>query len=169
MRKVMVLGSTGNVGQATLHYLVEKHASTCEIQAGTRDPRRLTPLPGVKAVAATIHDPQESWLRPLDTLILITPGNDSRVPSTIKMATAATKAGVSHVVVVSVITADLTDTVFGEQFEQIESAVKELCLQSRSKYSLVRLPLFLENYFGFTSQVTLPSPLTLDPNPQPQP
>ena len=65
-RKVMVLGSTGNVGQATLHWMVQKHADTCEVRAGTRDPRRLDSLPGVIAVMANLNEPEESWLRDLD-------------------------------------------------------------------------------------------------------
>ena len=152
-RKVMILGSSGSVGQATIHWLLQRHSSACEIQVGTRDPKRLAQTAGVVPVAANIHNPQDAWLRPLDSLVLITPSNDQRVPSTIKMCTAATRAGIKHIVVVSVITAERNDTVFGQQFQQIEGAIKELCATCSTRYTIVRLPLFLENYYGFTESV----------------
>ena len=65
---------------------------------------------------------------------------------------AASAAGVSHLIVVSVITADERESVFGQQFQQIEDVVKATTA-SGSKYTLVRLPLFLENYYGFTGSV----------------
>ena len=54
----MVLGSTGNVGQATLHWLTQKHASSCEILAGTRHPGRVRLADGCVAVAADLNHPQ---------------------------------------------------------------------------------------------------------------
>ena len=60
------------------------------------------------------------------SLVPITPGNEQRVPSTLEMATAACKAGVHRLIVISVITAE-SDTTFGRQFQQIENGVRELC------------------------------------------
>lgn len=49
-----------------------------------------------------------------------------------------------HVVVVSVLTADLTDTVFGKQFAELEAHVKSAGIP----YTLLRLPIFLDNQYG---------------------
>ena len=62
----------------------------------------------------------------LDVLIIITPGNDERVPSTIRMVQAACQAGVAHLIVVSVITADFTQTVFGEPLRFNQSITHSL-------------------------------------------
>jgi len=151
-RRVMVLGSTGNVGQATLHWLTQKHSSVCETFAGTRHPGRIRLVEGCIPIEADMNDPKQSWLVGLDVLIIITPGNDDRVPSTMRMVKEACKAGVTHLIVVSVITADLSESVFGTQFQQIENEVKMVGAHG-AKFTLVRLPLFYENYYGFTGSV----------------
>ncbi|KAL1503991.1 hypothetical protein AB1Y20_010406 [Prymnesium parvum] len=152
MRRVMVLGSTGNVGQATLHWLVQKHSHTCLTIAGTRNPHRVHTSASCIAVAADLNEPNDAWLQGLDVLVVITPGNDDRVGATIRLVDAASAAGVPHLIVVSVITAEVEGTIFGAQFEQIEAAVRATAAKG-TKHTLVRLPLFLENYFGFTEGV----------------
>ncbi len=54
---------------------------------------------------------------------------------------AAKSAGVGHVVVVSVSTADIVSTTFGRQFSELEAFVK----QSGLAFTLLRLPLFTDN------------------------
>lgn len=151
-RRVLVLGSSGPLGTATLDHLSSAHGVACEVRAGTRNPGSLPSRPGVSAVEATIHEPRESWLKGLDALVIMTPNNEQRVPATIRTATAAAKAQVGHIVVVSNSTADV-DNLFGRQYMQIESAVKEACASHRVHYSLIRMPLFLENYLGFTDSI----------------
>ena len=152
-KKVLVLGgSGGSIGTSTLHWLADKHLGECEVYAGTRDPSRSFGRPGVITVEASMHEPDDSWLAPLDVLILMTPANENRVPATIKVATAACRARVPHLVVVSVSTADV-DSVFGRQYKQIEEAVRELSASHGTHYTLIRMPLFLENYYGFAATV----------------
>ena len=85
----------------------------------------------------------------VDTLFIVTPGTENRAALTIATAKAAKSAGVKHLVVVSVATAELTDTVFGRQLSEIEEAIKKLGIA----YTLLRLPLFIENYFGFKDTI----------------
>jgi uncharacterized protein YbjT (DUF2867 family) len=58
---------------------------------------------------------------------------------------------VKHLVVLSVATAELSDTVFGKQFGPIEAATKEAGIP----YTLVRLPVFIDNNWG--QQATIKS------------
>ena len=59
-------------------------------------------------------------------------------------AEAAKAAGVKHLVVVSVVTARLSDTIFGKQFTEIEDKVEQLGVP----YTFLRLPAFAENFWG---------------------
>jgi len=93
--------------------------------------------------------PQLSWLIGVDVLVLITPGSDRRVDATLATVRLARLAGVPHVVVMSVTTADYAATIFGGQFAEIERQVKSLAVGQGFTYTLVRVPLFYENYFGF--------------------
>jgi uncharacterized protein YbjT (DUF2867 family) len=54
---------------------------------------------------------------------------------------AAKAAGVPHILVLSVSTADDVSTVFGRQFHEVEEVVKS----SGLAYTLFRLPLFTDN------------------------
>ena len=156
-KRVLVLGSSGNLAQATLHWLVEKHIDECEILAGTRDVSRFVKRKGVVPIEAHMTSPQESWLSNLDVLLLVTPNNEQRVPATIKAAKAAVDAKVPHLIVISIATAEVKNA-FGDQFKQIEDTLKEMCSASggiggktkeKTRFTIVRLPLFLENYYGF--------------------
>jgi hypothetical protein len=163
-RRVLVLGASGNVGQATLHWIVQSDASgACEILAGARDPHALATPRGVRAVRAEMTSgpdevegaPPPEWMRGLDVLVIITPGNDERVPATLRTARQASAAGVAQLIVVSVSTAELADSIFGKQFEEIERGVAAVAAASSSAlhFTIVRLPLFLENYYGFAQSV----------------
>ena len=163
---MLVLGASGNVGQATLHWIVQSDASgACEILAGARDPHALATPRGVRAVRAEMTSgpdevegaPPPEWMRGLDVLVIITPGNDERVPATLRTARQAAAAGVAQLIVVSVSTAELADSIFGKQFEEIERGVAAVAAASSSAlhFTIVRLPLFLENYYGFAQSLSL--------------
>ena len=59
-----------------------------------------------------------------DQLLLVTPGTENRAELARNAIDAARAAGTTFIVVVSIVTADLIDTVFGKQFSSIEKAVK---------------------------------------------
>ncbi|KAL5481888.1 hypothetical protein EMCRGX_G022152 [Ephydatia muelleri] len=129
---VFVIGASGSVGAATVTALSAKYADKVEIRAGVRNPEaadKLKGLNGVTLVAAEMggdRDKLVTTLRGVDALFIVTPGTKARAELAISTAEAARDAGVKFLLVVSVLTADLTDTIFGAQFSKLESAVAQL-------------------------------------------
>ena len=152
---VFVIGASGNVGAATVTALSAKYADKVEIRAGVRNPEaadKLKGLNGVTLVAAEMggdRDKLVTTLRGVDALFIVTPGTKDRAELAISTAEAAKDAGVKFLLVVSVLTADLTNTVFGAQFTKLERAVAQLGVT----HSFLRLPLFVENYWGFKDTI----------------
>ena len=144
-----VIGASGNIGLATLQVLSSKYADKLEIRAGVRDPEKaekVKAIAGVNVVQAAQGDKAQlvTALAGVTSLYIVVPGVENRADLSIKTAEAAKEADVKHLVVVSVLTAELTDTVFGKQFDSIEKAISKLGVP----YTFLRLPLFVENYFG---------------------
>ena len=83
-------------------------------------------------------------LKGVDVLFIVTPGAEDRAPLTIKTAEAAKEAGVKFILVVSVPTVILPDTIFGKQLSEIEDKISKLGIP----YSFLRLPMFMENIWG---------------------
>ena len=152
---VFVIGASGSVGAATVTALSAKYADKVEIRAGVRNPEaadKLKGLNGVTLVAAEMggdRDKLVTTLKGVDALFIVTPGTKARAELAISTAEAARDAGVKFLLVVSVLTADLTDTIFGAQFSKLERAVAQLGVT----YSFLRLPLFIENYWGFKDTI----------------
>lgn len=152
---VFVIGASGNVGAATVAALSSKYADKVEIRAGVRNPEsadKLKGLSGVTLVAAEMggdRDKLVSTLKGVDALFIVTPGTKARAELSIATAEAARDAGVKFLLVVSVLTADLTDTIFGAQFTKLESTISGLGVT----YAFLRLPLFTDNYWGFKDTI----------------
>jgi uncharacterized protein YbjT (DUF2867 family) len=152
MSKIVVIGSTGNVGTATLKYLAT-HVIGKEhkIFAGVRDVKsdkaqELAKLPGVTVVNADMSQPATlaSALQGADSAFLITPGDQKRKELTCAAIDAAKEAKVKHIVVVSVLTAEV-ESIFGtKQVGPIEAHTKS----SGIPYTILRLPLFIDNNWG---------------------
>lgn len=79
----------------------------------------------------------------VNRLFIVSPGAENRAELTIKTAKYAELAGVKRVLVLSVSTAGLKSAVFGRQFGEIEASIKKL----KVSWTIIRLPLFMENYF----------------------
>ena len=151
---VLVIGATGKIGAATVTALASKHADKLDIRAGVRNPEKadkLKRLAGVTVVQAEMGDNEKlvETFKGVDTLYINTPGIENRVEVTIATAKSAKKAGVKHLVVVSVPTADVKEMLFGRQFTEIENSIKELELP----YTFLRLPFFMENNFGLKATI----------------
>ena len=153
---VFVIGATGSIGAATVTELANKYADKLDIRAGVRNPEKadkLKALPGVRVVQAEMGPSPEKnlveTLKGVHTLYINTPGAEKRAPLAIATAEAAKSAGVKHIVVVSIFAADHVDNAFGSQFHQIESAVKDLGVP----YTILRLPLFYDNFFGLKDEI----------------
>jgi uncharacterized protein YbjT (DUF2867 family) len=158
MSKIVVVGSTGHVGTATLKYLAT-HVLGKEhkIFAGVRDVKsdkaqELAKLPGVNVVAADMSQPATlaSALQGVDAAFLITPGDSKRTELTCAAIDAAKDAKVKHIVVVSVLTAEI-ESVFGtKQTLPIEAHTKSAGVP----YTILRLPLFIDNNWGHKGSIS---------------
>ncbi|XP_041379587.1 LOW QUALITY PROTEIN: NAD(P)H azoreductase-like, partial [Gigantopelta aegis] len=125
-----------------------KYADKLEIRAGVRNPDKADKikLPGVTIV-------QQKWgqkeklketLKGVDALFIVTPGVENRGPWPLQSREAAKETDVKFILVVSVLTNSLTDTIFGRQFTELEGKVSSLGVP----YAFLRLPLFVDNKLG---------------------
>eukprot|EP00118_Oscarella_pearsei_P021056 m.234011 g.234011 ORF g.234011 m.234011 type:complete len:175 (+) comp40102_c3_seq5:901-1425(+) len=112
---VFVIGASGFVGVATVRTLSAKYADTVDIRAGVRDPEKATSLQGLSGTTVTkAHmgekDELVTVLKGAQAAFIVTPGHADRVRLAINAAEAAKEAGVKFLLVVSVLTAELTDS-----------------------------------------------------------
>lgn len=156
---ILVLGSSSMVGKATVMRLSSKFADQVAIKAGTRDPAKLSELARLKGVElvradlrlATLADQIKST--GAATVFSVTPGEENRADIALRTFRACKEAGVKHMVVVSVLTADMQETIFGRQFTEIEAHVKQLGIP----YTLLRLPVFMENNRAYKKTIKVQS------------
>ena len=147
---VLVLGTNGYVGKATVKSLSETYADKVVVKAASRDPAKLgelRDLKGVELVALDMSAPDAaSHIKATgaSTVYIVTPGVENRAAITSNAANASKEANVRHLVLVSTFMADMKDTVLGSQFTEIESHVKKLGLP----YTLLRLPVFIDNFWA---------------------
>ena len=151
---IFVIGASGNVGSATLQALSDKYAGKFDIRAGVRNPDKadkLKSLAGVSVVQATQGDKDNlvGIFKGVDALYIIAPGTENRAELVIKTAEAAKAAGVKFLLVLSIPTAHLTDTIFGRQLTEVETAVAKLSVP----HAFLRLPLFVDNYWSFKDTI----------------
>ena len=150
---VFVIGASGNVGSATVQVLAEKYATKVEIHAGVRNPDKadkLKAIADITVVKAEMGSTElKTTLQGVDTLFIVTPGAENRAELSISTAKSAKEVGVKHQVVVSGLGADRQDLLFGRQLTEIETSVKALGVT----YTMLRLPVFFENYFGFKDTI----------------
>ena len=164
---VFVIGASGNIGMATLQALSStEYAEKLEIRAGVRDPEKadkVKAIAGVNVVKAAQGDKAQlvTTFAGVTALYIVVPGVENRAELSIKTAEAAKEAEVKHLLVVSVLTAEHTDTVFGKQLTEIEGAITKLGVP----YTFLRLPLFVENYFGYKETIQKMSTIITPLNP----
>lgn len=155
--KVLVLGASGTVGQATLKSLVSRHGPTSEqpvqIFAGVRDPSKFDSMDGVQVIAADMGSDKavlKSVLKGFDCVFVVTPGHEDRTKLALNSVEAAKLAGVKYTLVISVLTTDESETIFGKQFRPVEDAMQSIGLKS---YGILRLPLFMDNTYGYAQGI----------------
>ena len=148
---VFVIGASGNVGAATVAALSEKYSDQVEIKAGVRNPdadkaSKLKALPNVEIIQATMGDSNlVSILSGVTTLYIVTPGVENRAQLAISTAESAKQAGVKHIAVASMAGSDSTETLFQQQFNELETNIAGLGIN----YTIIRLPGFTEEYLMF--------------------
>ena len=151
---VFVIGASGQIGTATVQALSTRFSDKLDIRAGVRNPDKADKLKGIKGVTVVraemgVKGELVNTFKGVDALYIVTPGTENRAELTNTTAEAAKEAGVKHILVVSVLTVVLPETVFGKQVSQIENAVSKLGVS----YTFLRLPLFVDNYWLFKSTI----------------
>ena len=151
---VFVLGCSGSIGSATVRALSRKYSDTLNILAGTRDTASekvasLRSLPGVTILHADMNNKEglRDLLTGVTSLFIVTPTNGFRLA--IGAAEVAKASGVKHILTVSVLTVELTDTIYGKQYGELESSVKHLQIP----YTFIRLPPFVDNYWAYKRSI----------------
>ena len=121
---VFVLGCSGSIGSATVRALSRKYSDTLNILAGTRDTASekvasLRSLPGVTILHADMNNKEglRDLLTGVTSLFIVTPTNGFRLA--IGAAEVAKASGVKHILTVSVLTVELTDTIYGKQYGEL--------------------------------------------------
>ena len=147
---VLVLGATGNIGQAAVKALSDKYGATATIKAGTRNPesdkaKALAKLPGVTAVKASAGgEGVAEEAKGADVVYVVTPGSEDRAELAISAVKTASGAGATNFVVVSVpFTAESTH-LFARQFQKLDAGVREAAPTA----VLLKLPFFTDNQWG---------------------
>ena len=146
---LMVIGSSGYVGLATIKYL-SKYSKTFQILAGVRDlnttKNDALDLPGVKLVQADMKtkETMTETLKNVDCVFIVTPNDEDRVTYVTNAIDACKEASVSQIIILSIPSASLPHTVYGQQFYAIEEYAKN----SNIPYTILRLAQFMENILG---------------------
>ena len=162
---VFVIGASGNIGSATVSALSSKYRDVVEIRAGVRHPDsadHLKSLAGVAVIKACMGSPDlVETFKGVDSLYIVTPGTEDRAQLAVSTAESAKTAGVKHIAVVSAPMVEYPETIFSKQFSHVETKVSSLGVL----YTIIRLPFFVENLYGFKDVITSQSAVTyfLDP------
>jgi uncharacterized protein YbjT (DUF2867 family) len=152
---ILVLGSTGSVGTATVAAL-SALGGNFTVTAGCRDvdsekARQLGDLQNVDVTRADMSEPVglATALQSADTVFLVTPGTDNKAQLIRDTVRACYEAGVGHIVVVSARSVP-SKGVFADQFREVE----ECAVSSGIPYTILRAPFFLDNILGQLSLMT---------------
>lgn len=141
-RKVIVIGANGMVGRAVLPVLVFRYGEHLQVYAGTREPTAFAPIKGVDVVKADMADKKNltRTLRDFDRALIIVPNNRPDLAANALEAADAAKS-INFVLVLSVMTAPLKETIFGKHYSEIEEKAKQVFPAS---YCILRCPIFMD-------------------------
>ena len=151
---VFVIDSSGNVGRATVNALSVKYGRKIDIRAGVRNPETVAMfkhLTGVSTVQVEMgeYERLKELLNGVKVLLISPPDTENRGELAQRTAEAAKDSGVSHIVAISHADAGKQDTIFGQQFYDVEQAVLQLGIPC----TILRLPWLMENYFSFKHSI----------------
>jgi len=164
MSSILVTGSTGNVGSATVKHLArllnENNKSGYTISAGVRNEQKAADkfkdiklnnsnnkLKFVNTETSSDNKTPEDKLKNafngIDTLVVLPPGA-GRVEVALSYVEAAKSANVKNIILLSVSSAGNESVTFGRQWKEIEAAIKNTGIN----YVFIRSPFFLDNHWG---------------------
>jgi uncharacterized protein YbjT (DUF2867 family) len=118
---ILVSGATGNIGGEVIHHLLEQKAA---IRALVRDPKKAAKLTaqGVELAQGDFSQPEtlDAALQGMDTAFLVMPNDPHQIQLESNFINAAKRAGVRHVVKLSVLRSGELPSTFQQWHRQIE-------------------------------------------------
>ena len=141
---MILTGATGTIGSSTIKALKAKGA---RFKVGTRSPDKLKGQ-GVETVLLDWDKPETLGpaLQGVEKVFLLTPVSDKQVEYAKALVAAAKKAGVKHIVKLSVAGVDAEPGIsLGRLHRAGEKAVKD----SGIAWTMLRPTFFMENFFNF--------------------
>ena len=150
----MVIGSSGYVGLATIKCL-SKYSKTFNILAGVREldstKNDALNLPGVTLIHANMNDKESmiTSLNSVDCAFIVTPNDIERVTLVKNAIDACQEASISQMIILSIPSATVPNTVYGDQF----NAIEDYAQKSKVAYTIVRLSMFMENILGHIESI----------------
>lgn len=141
---ILVTGGTGTIGSSTVKALQAKGA---RLKVGTRSPDKLKGQ-GVEAVQFDWDKPETFGpaLQGVEKVFVLTPISEKQTQYTKSLVDAAKKAGVKHIVKLSVMGADAEPGILlGRMHRDSEKAIQD----SGLAWTLLRPTFFMENFFNY--------------------
>ena len=141
---ILVIGATGTIGSATVKALKDKGA---HFKVGARSPDKLKGQ-GMEVVAFDWDKPETyaPALKGVEKVFLLPPTTENQVEQTKALVDAAKKAGVKHIVKLSVMGADAEPgLILGSKHREGEKAIKE----SGMAWTMLRPTFFMDNFLNF--------------------
>ena len=145
---ILVLGSTGYIGKATVNALVEAKAE--KVFAGMRDEAKAKDagfpesVKAVKVDQGNLEDVAKVVKEHhIKRVFVIPPGHQDRTQIGVNAIKGAKKGGAHFIALLSVLSAPFDGTIFADQFIPIEKEVKSIGLH----YTILRYPIFVDNVF----------------------
>jgi len=148
---ILVTGATGTTGGATVQALAD---AGVEARALVRDPSKFTAPAGIEVVTGSFDNAAslDAALDGVSHAYLVLPASPEQVELETAFVDAAARAGVEHLVLLSVIGADDEGSEalrFGRAHRAAEKAVRESGLQ----WTFLRPNGFLQNYLGQAASI----------------
>lgn len=145
-----VIGASGSVGSKVVNELAKIASST--VRAIVRDPestksKAIVVSPNVSLVTGNmaVSESLDAGLAGVDAVFINTAGSVDRALLVKNALLAVKRSGAKHVVVVSFSNAGAMTEIFGRQGAEIEA---EVTAPGGTPFTILRLPLFFDNFWG---------------------
>jgi uncharacterized protein YbjT (DUF2867 family) len=143
--KILVTGATGTIGSRVLRKLAEHHES---VRAAMHTKGEVAGSSDVVRMDYNVQETLRAALRDVDKVFFVTPLEENMVEMTERFVEEAGRAGVNHIVKLSVLGATM-HTLLGMMHRESERVIED----SGIAYTFVRPNFFMQNYFGMASTI----------------
>jgi len=147
---ILVTGATGNIGGEVIHHLLNKNAT---IRGLVRDPKKATKLQsqGVELAQGDFSQPDslDAALQGIETAFLVMPSDPHQVELECNFIDSAKRAGVRHIVKLSVLRSGELPSAFQQWHRQIEEHLEK----SGMSWTHLRPNMLMQNMRWFTSAI----------------